>query len=367
MGRLAKYVAVVLTVSLGTLSLGAVPAGAATAPPSVTTEVYSGPSVSSSPTASGCSEGCIYIASGNDSTDGYVTVISAMTQTLVTTIKLPGVELGPLDAYYVAATSTIWVSALIPSDIYIISTTTNKIIKTLSLPSPDNPGFMALAPHNLMFFADYDHGGYFSVNVNTYSVSSVIAGCGGQPLFIAYDPVDGMLYAPAEDSQQVNSGSCYTIINPKTSGATDVTLSSGASELRDVAVNPENGYTYISDPENDVVDVVNGSELVTTIPFADGEPVGVIYSSSTNEIYVTMENSNTVVPISVTDEVGSAITVETAPTNGCYISSIKKVLITYQQQTAPDTNATLINKKDKVAATVPLGAKGTTPDGCAES
>jgi DNA-binding beta-propeller fold protein YncE len=49
--------------------------------------------------------------------------------------------------------------------------------------------------------------------------------------------------------------------NPKNDAVTDVTLSSGASLLRNVAINPETGYAYISDSENNVVDVVHRSEM----------------------------------------------------------------------------------------------------------
>lgn len=364
MGGFAKYLAVVLAGSLGAVALGVQSVGAATSLPGVSASAHLATSVSSS---SSCSTGCIYVASGNNGTNGFVSVINATTHKLVKTITLPAVVHGPLDAYYVAATKTIWVSALIPDDIFIISPATNKIIKTLSLPSPDNPGFMTLAPNNLMFVADYDHGAYFSVNVKTYAVSSTIKGCGGQPLFIAYDAGDGLLYAPASISQQQTSPSCYNIINPKTDAVTDVSLSSSASGLRDVAVNPKNGYVYISDIENDVVDVVDGAKLITTIPFASGEPDGVTYSPSTKEVYVTLSGGDTVVPISSTNKVEPAVKVKSAPTNGCYVPSTDQILITYQGQTSPDADATLISAKNTVAATIPLGSNATTPDGCAES
>ena len=367
MGGFVKHLGVALVSSLAMLGLAVQSVAGATSLPRASAGAYASPSAGPSSSSSKCSAGCIYIASGDDGTDGYVSVINANTHELVKTITLPGVEVGPLDASYVAATNTIWVSALIPSDIYIISATTNKIIKTISLPGTDHPGFMALAPHNLMFVADYDQGAYFSVNVNTYAVSDTITSCGSQTLFIAYDSSDEMLYAPAEKSNEGNSPSCYNIINPKTNAVTDVSLSSGASELRNVTFNPQNGYIYISDAENDVVDVVSGTQLITTVPFAGGEPEGVIYSPFTKEVYVTLSGGNTVVPISSTNKVKAAITVANAPTYGCFIPSTDQILITYQGQTSPDADATLISKTNSVAATVPLGSNATTPDGCAES
>jgi DNA-binding beta-propeller fold protein YncE len=358
MGHFLKHLGVALVGTLGIFGFAVGSGAAATSPQGV---------AASAASSSQCSKGCIYIASGDDGTDGYVTVVDAKTHKLVKTITLPGVDFGPLGVSYVPATKTIWVSALIPSDIYIISPTTNKIIKTVSLPGTDHPGYMTLAPNDRMFFADYAQGAYFSVNVKTYAVSATITGCGAEPLFIAYDSGDGMLYAPAGKSDQDNSPSCYNIINPKTNAVTDVSLSSGASELRDVAVSPQNGYVYISDAENDVVDVVSGKHLITSIPFAAGAPDGVIYSPSTKEIYVTLSGGNTVVPIPSSNKVKPAIVVESAPTNGCYIPSSDQILITYQGQASPDANATLISKSNSVAATVPFGPHATTPNGCAES
>ena len=366
MGGFVKHLGVALVSGLAMLGLGVQSVAAATSLPRASAGAYTSPAVGRS-ASSLCSTDCIYVASGDDSTDGYVSVINANTHELVKTIKLPGVEVGPLDATYVAVTKTIWVSALIPSDIFIISTATNKVIKTLSLPGTDHPGFMALAPHNLMFVADYDQGAYFSVNVKTYAVSDTITSCGSQTLFIAYDSTDDMLYAPAQKSNEADSPSCYNIINPQTNAVTDVSLSSGASELRDVTFSPQNGYVYISDPENDVVDVVSGTQLITSVLFTGGEPDGVIYSPFTEQVYVTLSGGNTVVPISSTNKAKAAITVASAPTNGCFLPSTDQILITYQGQTSPDADATLISKKNSVAATVPLGSNATTPNGCGES
>ena len=122
-----------------------------------------------------------------------------------------------------------------------------------------------------------------------------------------------------------------------------------------------------SDAENNVVDVVNGPTLVKAISFASKGPEGVIYSSAEKEIYATLSTSDTVVPITSTETVGSAITVGSAPTAGCYVPSSDQVLITYQGQTSPDASVTLIGTNNAVAATVPLGSKATTPEGCAES
>ena len=367
MGGFVKHLGVLVVSSLGTLALGVQSTAAAPSFSRASAGTYASHAIGPSSSSSECSTGCIYIAAGDNGTDGYVSVINAKTHMLVKTIKLPGVEVGPLAASYVAATKTIWVSALIPSDIYIISTTTNKVVKTISLPGTDHPGFMSLVPNNLMFVADYDQGSYFSVNVKTYVVSDPITGCGSQTLFIAYDPSDGMLYAPAEKSNGADSPSCYNIIDPTTGAVTDVSLSSGASELRSVTVSPQNGYVYISDPENDVVDVVSGTQLVATVPFAGGEPEGVVYSPFTKEVYVTLSGGNTVVPISSTNKVKAGITVASAPTDGCFITSTDQILITYQGQTSPNADATLITKMNSVAATVPLGSNATTPDGCAES
>ena len=143
-----------------------------------------------------------------------------------------------------AATKTVWVSALSPSDIFVISPATDKIVRTLSLPSPDHPGAMALPPGNLMFVADYDQGGYFTT-LKTYAVSSEIKGCGSQPLFIAYDPSDGLLYALLPRISVHRFGILLHHHNPKNDAVTDVTLGSGASQLRNVAINPVNGYAYI--------------------------------------------------------------------------------------------------------------------------
>ncbi len=307
---------------------------------------------------SGCTTRCIYVGDyGSDQ----LSMISSQTNKLLATIKLPtgGVAFG---VTYVPKTKMLWIGDYYQGKVLVYNPATNTLAKQISAVGA---AFMTLAPNGNMYVAGFGNTTYTVISTTTYKVVTTITACGLYPEFIAYNPKDGMIYAPARLS-------CYDIINPGTNTATPVTLGSGPTG---VAVNQKTGTVYISDSSNDVVYAVKGSTLLKTISsseFTNGRLWGVVYDPATKEVYVAATGvsltGNTVVPITSTNKVLTAVTVGAGPDFGCYISTQKNLMITNTHNPAGQrANVTLINTSNKVVATIKLAKTSSQPYGCAET
>jgi YVTN family beta-propeller protein len=307
-----------------------------------------------------CTGTCIYVG---DYTSGQLSVISASTDKVIATITLPaGSAAGTFGVTYVPSTKTIWVGDYGIGEILVFSTATNKLVHKISVTVP---AFMALAPNGIMYVAQFGHTSYVAINTTSYKVGKTITACGAYPEFLAYNPVDGKIYAPGRVA-------CYDIINPKTNAVTHVSLGTAPTG---VAVNAKTGLVYITDSTTNQTYVVKGSKLVTTInskEFHNGRLWGAFYSPATNEVYVVASGQavggvyprGTIIPITATNKVLPAIKAGQGPDLGCYVSSTKDVVVTNTHGGTPG-NVTLVSSSNKVVKTIVLAAKASGPYGCA--
>lgn len=318
-------------------------------------------STQTSPDAKGCPSSCIYVG---DYDSGQLTVINAATNKIFATITLPsGSTDGVFGVVYVASTKTIWVGDYTLGYVLVYSTAKDKLIKKIVVAAA---AFMALASNGMMYVAQFGEGTYQPINTTTYALGTSITACGTDPEFLAFNSVDGMVYAPARTA-------CYDIINPATNAVTHVTLGTAPTG---VAVNAKTGDVYITDSSTNQTYVVKGSTLITTInstEFYDGRLWGAIYSPANNDVYIVASGKavsgvypiGTVIPITSANKVLKAITVGQGPDLGCYISTNKDVLVTNTHGATPG-NVTLISSKNKVVTTITLAESAYGPYGCAE-
>lgn len=324
------------------------------------TLMTSGISTSISTPTTSCKTGCVYIALDNTSVPEVAVVKGTK---YLTAITLPaGAE--AFGALYIPTVKEIFVADYGLGEIHVISPSTNKIVKTIE----DVPGaaFMAFDPKNgLVYVSEFGETAVAVINPKTDKITTTLTVCGEYPEFLAYNSVDGNIYVPSRIA-------CYSIIDPSTNKVTNVSL---GDEPTGVAVNPKNGYAYITDFGTNDTYVVKGSTLVATLTNAslDGRIWGAIYSPTTNEVYVVNTETSTapfpigvIVPISSSNQVGNPISVGQGPDYGCYVSTSKDVLVTNTHGGVPG-NATLVSSSNIVVTTIALGTTSSGPYGCAES
>ena len=110
---------------------------------------------------------------------------------------------------------------------------------------------------------------------------------GGDPLNIAFDPNNGLLYVTNDVSNTVSA------INPSTN-----TVVATIPVVRfpiEILFNPNNGLLYVTHPSQDIISVINPSTntVVATLPMSGG-PIGIDFNPNNGLLYFTNENINTV-------------------------------------------------------------------------
>lgn len=163
------------------------------------------------------------------------------------------------------------------------------------------------------------------------------------PTAIAYNPVNGFIYA-------INSGST----NVTTLSPSGIVSSFGAGLSTAIAINPVNGKIYVGDNTGDLYIFDSNATPITTIGLGSG--INEIFYHNGN-MYVSVSSpTNTVEVIDGSDASIATISVGTQPTIFAYSSTNDRLYVVNQNS----NNVSVINPNtNTVVATV---AVGNTPN-----
>ena len=296
---------------------------------------------------------CVYVA---DNGNSYVSVIQGTI--LLTTITLPagGCASG---INYAPDAGLVFVADYCLNELDAYYVTTNTLAGSVT--GLQYVAFGVYDPANgMLYYSGLGNNAIYVVDPMTLTLTTTISPtCNATPEFGDYDSVNGMIYF-------ADHAGCLDEINPATNTVTTITLPGGAGTfVGGVAVNQATGNIYVDDQGLSQVYSVTVGGAITTITSASfSSPWGDAYSPVTNEIYVTNVGSNTVVPISATNAVGTPISVGSGPSFDCFSPTSDYIYASNSKSAGPAT-VTAINIKNKVAATISLGASGAAPYGCA--
>ncbi len=217
---------------------------------------------------------------------GNLLVINGTTGALLARVVV-GSRPVALLAQSLVGSDQVYVANAGSNNISIVSTATDRVVGTLTVPVGAVPSGLALGPQGTSLYVTERGSNSVSVfNTLTRTQGGSIS-VGTAPNGIAFDPFDGRLYV-------ANSGSdTVSVIAPVTN--TVVSVVGVGDAPAGVAISGVNGEVYVSNTNSSsvsVISAVNGSVVATVA--VGPNPRGLAYSPSDQSIYVADEGGNSV-------------------------------------------------------------------------
>lgn len=315
-----------------------------TAPAGVTPGTVRGTAMAGSPNKGGSGE--VFVTNLED---GAVDVLNTAGK-LVTEIEDGGCS--GYGATFIPTTGLVWVFDYSCSTVYVISPATNAVVTSFSCAYCIFGTYVA--SNKMVYASQFAEGEVIPINAKTYAEGSEISVCSYYPEYIT-TASDGMVYTPAREG-------CYSIINPKTNGVTNVDLGTYPNGVA-CATTGKTAMCWITDEDNGNVYVVSGSKLIATISGCSDCYWGATYNPANKAAYMTGTEAD-VYPI-VGKKLGTAITMEYGSDAAC-VGLSKEVVVPEILSESPGY-AGGISTKNKVVWNTQLGSESDYPEGCGTS
>ncbi len=270
---------------------------------------------------------------------------------VVSTISVCG-ETG--SAAYDPANHLVYVGDWACGEVDVINATNQQLVTSITgLPYPFAATYSTKS--HMIYVTEFGSQEVTVINPKTNTVKTEITTCGLYPEFI--DQLNkGDVYVVSRDNPN-NGNGCIDQINPKTNTVVNsVTFSSPYTV--GVSVNQANKEVYVMDYGFLEAYVLNSTNLnsITTISGL-GSAWGSFYNSGTREVYVAEYANAAVLPITTSNTLGTAITLNggsSSPNSGCSAKGTSYV-------PAYGYSVVSVVKKDKNTANP---AAGTNPFSC---
>lgn len=142
----------------------------------------------------------------------------------------------------------------------------------------------------LVYVASWSHGKMYVLD-GTNVVANYRAGWGVKDMAIA--PTWGYIYLAHSEPNATYTHN-ISVFNLATHAFTYIDTDSGSlNNSRAVAVNPINGYAYFTNPDQDNVTVVKGTQVIATLPAGD-TPWDVAVNPNTGHVFVANRGDGTI-------------------------------------------------------------------------
>ncbi len=300
--------------------------------------------------ASICKEGgCTYVANLVCCSVGVISPSNKLIATIFT-----GAEGCPNSAAYDPRTKMIFVPDLCLDEVYVINPATNKVVHTIT--GIEAPLFIVCDDKIPMCFAtDWDYGTVTPFSPTKLTVGTPVKQCNRNPEFLAFDPVNGMLYVGNVYRH------CVTVENPVTGATKTISVGYGIAGIS-VA---KSGMVYVDDALYNVVFLIKGTRVLQNISMPEGVTSlwGNTYDPEDNLVWVDSAGSNQAVPINGTI-VGTPVKTGNVPDGACTDSVNGEVYVTNINSNPPTVT---VIKGTAVVKTVHLNDQYIEPFGCASN
>ncbi|HEY6536812.1 MAG TPA: YncE family protein [Candidatus Nitrosocosmicus sp.] len=228
-----------------------------------------------------------------------------------------GVGDNPVDLSYDPVHQKMYVANLNSNYASVIDTTTNKVIKNITVSSPF--GIAYDTDNREMYVTDFKSNSISIINPFTDTVVGSPIPVGALPTGIAYDPVHQRMYVANlnDNSVSVIDTTTNMVINTLT----------GFNGPISVKFNPINQYMYVTNYHSNTVSVIDSSyQDIATITVGNS-PRYIAYVPNNQEMYVTNQNSSNVSIINSTNSLVDTINVGNGPNGIAYNSNNQKVYV----------------------------------------
>src|SRR5919107_717227 len=239
----------------------------------------------------------IYVSNfGQFNVTGTVSVINGTTNTIVATIY---VDKNPQAIAYNPANGLFYVANTYSNTLSIINGTTNSLIGSIPVgdfPGKSPTGIAVNSINNTVYVTNTGSNTVSVINGTTNVVlGNITSGMGGSffsPTGIAYNSDNDNLYVTNRGSDTVS------VINGTTNMLIDE-IPLDAIAPSGIIYNAANNYVYVTNMGSNTVSVINGTTnaLVETIPVGLG-PNGITYNQNNGDVYVANSINGTISVIS---------------------------------------------------------------------
>jgi YVTN family beta-propeller protein len=239
----------------------------------------------------------IYVSNfGQFNVTGTVSAINGTTNTIVATIY---VDKNPQAIAYNSANGLFYVANTYSNTLSIINGTTNSLIGSIpvgDVPGKSPTGIAVNSVNNTVYVTNMGSNTVSVINGTTnVVVGNITSGMGGSffsPTGIAYNSDNDNLYVTNRGSDTVS------VINGTTNMLIDE-IPIDAIAPSGIIYNAANNYFYVTNMGSNTVSVINGTTnaLVETIPVGLG-PNGITYNQNNGDVYVANSINGTISVIS---------------------------------------------------------------------
>jgi YVTN family beta-propeller protein len=250
-----------------------------------------------------------------------------------------GVSFDPRNGY-------VYLTDLFSDTVSVIDGSTNKVVKTIQLPSGSQPGVTAF---------DSANGNIYVGNLATKTVTVIngtsntiitTIGVGARPIGIAVDSSNGNLYVVNQSDNTVS------VVNA-TSNSVIKTIIVGTAPAGDV-YDSTNKDIYVTNLSSNNVSVINGASntVVAKVPTGSG-PAYLAFDPRNGYVYVTNVGSNDVTVIDgSTNTVATTVSVGMWPSGAAFNPSNGYI---YISDLHSNTVSVIDGSTNTVVGTVPVG------------
>lgn len=222
----------------------------------------------------------------NNITNGTVTVISTLTNMVVTTVPVGdrpyGIVLSPDGKF-------LYVANTVGGTVSVISTSTNAVVAVI--PGVYGSGDLAISPDgSLVYVSGYNS----SVSIISTATNTLVA-----TIAVGIDPTDISFSPDGTRAYIVNTGdNTVSVVNTSTRMVV-ATISVGLNPYC-VAISPDGKLIYVTNSTSNTISVVNAATntIVATLPAGKG-PTDLSFSASGTRLYVLNQNPNAITVISL--------------------------------------------------------------------
>ena len=239
----------------------------------------------------------IYVSNfGQFNVTGTVSAINGTTNAIVATIY---VDKNPQAIAYNSANGLFYVANTYSNTLSIINGTTNSLIGSIpvgDVPGKSPTGIAVNSVNNTVYVTNMGSNTVSVINGTTnVVVGNITSGMGGSffsPTGIAYNSDNDNLYVTNRGSDTVS------VINGTTNMLIDE-IPIDAIAPSGIIYNAANNYVYVTNMGSNTVSVINGTTnaLVETIPVGLG-PNGITYNQNNGDVYVANSINGTISVIS---------------------------------------------------------------------
>src|SRR5215212_5361853 len=239
----------------------------------------------------------IYVSNfGQFNVTGTVSAINGTTNTIAATIY---VDKNPQAIAYNSANGLFYVANTYSNTLSIINGTTNSLIGSIpvgDVPGKGPTGIAVNSINNTVYVTNMGSNTVSVINGTTnVVVGNITSGMGGgffSPTGIAYNSDNDNLYVTNRGSDTVS------VINGTTNMLIDE-IPIDAISPSGIVYNAANNYVYVTNMGSNTVSVINGTTnaLVATIPVGLG-PNGITYNQNNGDVYVANSINGTISVIS---------------------------------------------------------------------